>query len=79
MNWYATKSAGRGQGLVIDDTDGCNVAVVYDEKDTALLASAPNLLAAAKHALNYVSGITPNRHKTQTAYYLREAIEKAEG
>lgn len=44
MKWYAAKSAGRGQGLVIDEDTGRNVAVVYDEKDTKLLAAAPRLL-----------------------------------
>lgn len=46
MSWYAKKSAGRGQGLVISEGDGRNVAVVYDVKDTPLLAAAPALLAA---------------------------------
>jgi len=44
MKWYAAKSAVRGQGLVIDEDTGRNVAVVYDEKDTKLLAAAPRLL-----------------------------------
>ena len=44
--WYAAKSAGPGQGLVIDESDGRNVAVAYDEKDTPLLAAAPELANA---------------------------------
>jgi len=51
MSWYAAKSAGRGQGLVIDEENGRNVAVSYDEKDTPLLAAAPNLLAALERVL----------------------------
>jgi hypothetical protein len=43
MKWYATKSAGRGQGLVIDEDTGRNVAVAYDEKDAKLLAAAPKM------------------------------------
>jgi hypothetical protein len=48
MNWYACKSAGAVQGLVIEEGTGRNVAVAYDEKDTALLAAAPRLKAALK-------------------------------
>jgi hypothetical protein len=42
MSWYATKSAGRGQGLVIDEATGRNVAVTYDEKDAPIIARAVN-------------------------------------
>jgi hypothetical protein len=51
MKWYSTKSAGRGQGLVIEEDTGRNVAVSYDEKDTQLLAAAPELLEACKELL----------------------------
>jgi hypothetical protein len=44
--WYAKNSASSGQGIVIDEQTGRSVAVAYDEKDTALLAAAPELLAA---------------------------------
>lgn len=43
MKWYF-KLATMGQALVIDEADGRNVAVAYDEKDAALLAAAPELL-----------------------------------
>ena len=45
MKCYATKCSG-GQGMVIEDGTGRTVAVVYDNKDTALFAAAPALLAA---------------------------------
>ena len=45
MTWYF-KLGSMGQALVIDEADGRNVAVAYDEKDAALLAAAPELLAA---------------------------------
>ena len=45
-NWYAAKSAGDSQGLVIEEDTGRSVAVAYDVKDTPLLAAAPELLAA---------------------------------
>ena len=50
-NWYSTKGAGRGQGLVIDEADGRNVAVAYDEKDAPLLAAAPRLREALDRLL----------------------------
>ena len=45
MKCYATKGSG-GQGMVVDEGTGRTVAVVYDDKDTALFAAAPALLAA---------------------------------
>lgn len=50
MRWYAKKSAGNGQGLVINEEDGRNVAVAYDEKDAQLLAAAPELASALLYA-----------------------------
>lgn len=41
--WYG-KNASGGQGLVYDEKTGRNIAVVYDEKDTELIAAAPDLL-----------------------------------
>lgn len=45
-NWYAAKSAGRGQGLVIDENTGRNIAVTYDETDAPLIVDAVNAHAA---------------------------------
>ena len=42
MKWYACNGS-MGQGLVIDESDGRNVAVAYDEKDAPLLAAAPEM------------------------------------
>ncbi len=50
MNWYESKT-GNHQGLVIDEADGRNVAVVYDKKDAPLIAAAPALLAALRGLL----------------------------
>ena len=43
--WYPKKSSG-GQGTVNEEDTGRTVALAYDEKDAALLAAAPALLAA---------------------------------
>jgi len=51
--WHATKSSGNGQGLVIDDQTGRNVAVTYDEKDASLVAAAPELLASLQWLVEY--------------------------
>jgi hypothetical protein len=40
--WYASNT-GSSQGLIISELDGRTVAVAYDEKDTNLLAAAPEL------------------------------------
>lgn len=50
MKWYA-EDLHNEQGLVIDEETGRNVAVAYDAKDAVLLASAPDLLRAAKAVL----------------------------
>lgn len=54
MKWYA-RNGSMGQGLVIDESDGRNVAVAYDEKDTPLLAAAP----AMRRVLTRVSEFRP--------------------
>lgn len=77
MNWYAKKSTGRGQGLVIDEDAGRTVAVAYDEQDTELLAAAPELLAALIELLcvePYESG-----RMLAARNAARAAIAKAEG
>lgn len=61
MNWYAKKSAGGGQGLVIDEETGRNVAVAYDEKDTALLAAGPKLLEALEAIIDIPADDEGNR------------------
>lgn len=53
MNWYAKKWSG-GQGIVIDEDTGRNVAIAYDEKDTALLAAAPEMAEALRYALRHI-------------------------
>ena len=50
MTWYWSKSSS-GQGLIIDECTGRNVAVAYDEQDAPLLAEAPALLAVVEDYL----------------------------
>lgn len=73
-NWYATKAAGNGQGLVIDGDTGETVAVAYDMKDTPLLAAAPIMLEALRLVLAHDGALTG---ADWTA--IRAAIAKAEG
>jgi len=51
MSWHAQKTSS-GQGLVIDDDTGRNVAVAYDEKDMLLLAVAPDLLSSLEEMVH---------------------------
>lgn len=53
INWYA-KANSSGHGLVIEEGTGRTVAVAYDQKDTALLAAAPAMLAELKQVLPLV-------------------------
>lgn len=59
-NWYATKAAGNGQGLVIDGDTGETVAVAYDMKDTPLLAAAPIMLEALKEIIDITGTRDPD-------------------
>jgi hypothetical protein len=45
--YYVARTAGH-QGLIISEATGTNIAVVYDKKDSPLLAAAPELLEALK-------------------------------
>ncbi len=49
--WIGKKGSG-GQGLIYSEQTGANVAVAYDERDTALLAAAPELKAALTALVN---------------------------
>lgn len=40
--WYAARGSG-GQGIVIEEGTGRNVAVTYEEKDAPLAAAAPDM------------------------------------
>ena len=71
--WYEAKMGNDHQGLVIDEETGRNVAVAYDKADAPLLAAAPELLAAAQEALDYIG--TSSNGATQDQ--LRAAIAKA--
>lgn len=84
MKWYAKNAGGGHQGLVIDEADGRTVAVSYDPKDAALLAAAPDLLAALQ-ALMFVMNrdddgdyFICSEAKSDIAA-AREAIAKATG
>jgi hypothetical protein len=52
--WYVA-STGNHQGLIIDETDGRNVATAYDKADAPLIAAAPELLEALQACLEGVA------------------------
>lgn len=78
--WYA-ESTGNHQGLVISEITGANVAVAYDgEADTALIAAAPELLAACRATLAHMyDDETDAPTAAQLTEQLTRAIAKAEG
>ncbi len=75
MNWYG-KNNSNGQGLIIEEETGRNVAVSYDEKDTNLLAAAPELLKFAQDILRYVEAgtISTKSDRQFVAMRAREVI-----
>lgn len=46
--WYSSETGCANQALIIDETTGRNVAVVYDAEDAPLLAAAPRLMRFAE-------------------------------
>ena len=76
MSWYTTKGS-MGQGLVIDEADGRNVAVAYDDKDALLIAAAPELLEVCKLVL--AQHDTTDCLGPTVAADVRAAVQKATG
>ena len=73
MSWYKARMSGNGQGLVIEQDTGRNVAVTYDEKDAALVAAAPELLDALRMVIAHDGKLTGADWDT-----IRAAVDKAE-
>ena len=71
--WFVA-STGNQQGIVIDETDGRNVAVIYDKADAPIVAAAPELLAACVMFLQPGNGCY-----IKAAAMARAAIAKAKG
>jgi len=47
-SWYSKPTGCGGQGLVIDEATGNNIAVAYDETNGSLIAAAPDMLATLR-------------------------------
>jgi hypothetical protein len=83
MNWYAKRAGNDAQGMVADEDTGRTVAVTYDHKDTALLAAAPDLLAALDYLLeqtvdcDLAYGIELTEGEHEARQMARAAIAKA--
>ena len=72
--WIGKKTGSGGQGLIYSEKDGRNVAVIYDERDIALIESAPELLACIRDILE----ADGNLYAMDFRRY-RAAIASAEG
>lgn len=74
-SWYAKPSSG-GQGLIISEADGRNVAVAYDEKDGPLLAAAPEMRKALEYTLSWLTNCNVNDPAT-LGRMIMAALEKS--
>lgn len=68
-HWYAKKGS-NGQGIVIDEKTGANIAVAYDNAHVGLLAAAPAMLAALE-SIAEQADITPANPQAAMSYRLR--------
>ena len=82
QNWYSKNDTYGHSKIACEDT-GRTVAVAYDEKDGALLASAPELLAALKGMMQEFGGgygaLDPEISADISRIAALAAIAKAEG
>lgn len=82
-NWYVTSTTNiAGQAFIADEDTGRTVAVVYDNKDAALVAAAPKLLAALETVANIWGDLYHNEADPEEKLAWRcanEAIKEAKG
>ena len=82
-SWYITSTTNiAGQAFIADEDTGRTVAVVYDNKDAALVAAAPKLLAALETVANIWSDLYHNQAdpEEKLAWHMaNEAIGEAKG
>jgi hypothetical protein len=76
--WYASKACSR-QGLVADEATGANIAVVYDDKHTNLIAAAPDLLREMERLVTYYESEETRPEAVAKLRDSRAAIAKARG
>ena len=83
-SWYYRPTAGHethGQGVIADEETGRDVAIAYDgDADGALLASAPELLAALTEMLEVAETVSEfYGNKLNILNMAKQAIQKARG
>jgi hypothetical protein len=75
---WITASTGNHQRLVISERTGANVAVAYNgEADSALIAAAPDLLAACQETLETLREMTTEEYQRGGDKHARELLEAA--
>ena len=52
-NWYATETSG-GQGLVIEEGTGRNIAVTYEAHDARAVAEVPAMVEALRKSYDWL-------------------------
>lgn len=70
--WYSCASSG-GQGLVIEEGTGRNVAVAYDEADAPLIAEAPAMLAALRNLTEAAASLIDYHDDDETEAAIADA------
>lgn len=73
--YYRANMTGNGQGLIIDEKTGSNIAIVYDEDDTDEIVHAVNMHEELVQALINLLAFPQNESIKDMA---RKAISRAE-
>lgn len=77
--WYAARGSG-GQGIVIEEGTGRNVAVTYEEKDAPLAAAAPDMAELLERLGVFVAAVESRAGRTMAeGVAIRALLAKIKG
>jgi hypothetical protein len=74
MKWYA-KHNSNGQGLVIDESTGENIAVSYKAENASLIAATPEAIGLLTDVLDMLNNMTSEDFSIGMDKPIRKKIE----
>lgn len=83
--YYRANMTGNGQGLIIDEETGSNIAIVYDEDDTDEIVHAVNMhselvtaLEECYSTINQLGYLSEDKLYQHNLTRIKEVLDKAE-